>query len=99
MRNFGIEPVMTEASREYNNLHLKLEVKEFLKKNLDKYVFEDICYKENCHIPIIEESAKLKIASELVRRGKKVIIRDFPHMIQAVKMEYGNIFSYEVMEN
>ncbi|MFX0141384.1 MAG: hypothetical protein ACFFDN_47540 [Candidatus Hodarchaeota archaeon] len=78
---------------------MEIEINELLEKKLDIYIFEDICYKENSHIPIIEESAKLKIAQVLARKGKKVLIRDYSHMIQAVKMEYGNIFNYEVIEN
>ena len=46
-------------------------------------------------IPIVEESAKLKIADYLVSKGAKVVIKDVPHMLDEVKKEYGNIFSYQ----
>ena len=52
------------------------------------FIFVDIM------IPIIEESAKLKIAFELIKRGHKVIIKDTKSLINEVKKEYGNIFEY-----
>ena len=95
IRNTELNPILMEATDKYNCLHTGLEVDNLLNKAQDSYTIEDICYKENNHVPIIEESAKLKIAKELVKRGKKVIIKDLPHMIRIVKMEYGNLFFYE----
>jgi hypothetical protein len=47
------------------------------------------------HIPIIEESAKLKIAEILAKDyGRRVIIKDVAALISEVKKEYGNIFEY-----
>jgi hypothetical protein len=61
------------------------------------YKFKDVCYKPNTHIPIIEESAKLKIAESLVKKYKKqVIIQDIPAIISEVKKEYGTLFKYEI---
>jgi hypothetical protein len=54
-----------------------------------------VCYKENSQIPIIEESAKLKIAKKLAVRGKKIIICDTDEIITEVKKEYGNLFTYQ----
>jgi len=62
------------------------------------YRFKDVCYKPNTHIPIIEESAKLKIAEILVKKYKKpVVIQDTPAIISEVKKEYGSIFKYETI--
>ena len=58
------------------------------------YIMEDICYKENSIIPIIEESSKLKIAKILAIKGIEVYIKDKPHMLDEVKKEYGNLFKY-----
>ena len=69
---------------------------KLLQENRDEYVIENICYKEDSKIPIIEESAKLKIAKNLVKAGKKVIIKDESHMIDEVIKEYGNLFEYEL---
>ena len=52
-------------------------------------------YKENSKIPIIEESAKLKIAANIARMGKKVIINDEVQLIDECKKEYGNLFCYK----
>jgi nucleotide sugar dehydrogenase len=60
------------------------------------YKFKDVCYKPKTHIPIIEESAKLKIAECIVKKYKKqVIIEDIPSIIAEVKKEYGTLFKYK----
>jgi nucleotide sugar dehydrogenase len=62
------------------------------------FIFSDVCYKPNVHIPIIEESAKLKIAEMLVKdHGRQVIIKDVPALISEVKKEYGNLFKYSII--
>ncbi|MEE9377749.1 MAG: nucleotide sugar dehydrogenase [Candidatus Lokiarchaeia archaeon] len=98
LRNIDIKPIMIDATGNYNNYHTQLQVNELLEQDLDVYTFEDVCYKPNCHLPIIEESAKLAIAQNLVKKGKKVIIRDFIQVINEVKKDYGNIFSYEIIK-
>lgn len=61
------------------------------------YVFTNVCYKENSKIPIIEESAKLKIAERLVKHhNKKVIIKDVEPIINEVRKEFGSLFLYEI---
>lgn len=81
-----------------NELHSIYQAEELLKENKEEYIIENICYKENINIPIIEESAKLKIATYLSKKGKKVIIKDKPHMLLEVMKEYGNLFEYSVLE-
>ena len=55
----------------------------------------NVCYKEGSQIPLIEESAKLRIAEMLVKRyNKRVIIQDTPELVKEVQKEYGNLFSY-----
>ena len=59
------------------------------------YLFQNVCYKEGSTIPLIEESAKLKIAEILVKEYKKrVTIKDTPEIIKEVQKEYGSLFSY-----
>ena len=77
------------------NIHY-FQTNKLLEKGKEEYIIEDICYKEGSKIPIIEESAKLKIARNLVKAGKKVTIRDESHMIDEVIKEYGNMFEYEL---
>ena len=85
------------ATTKYNQEHIEYQTKELLKENSGEYVFENICYKENSKIPIIEESAKLKIAKNLVKSGNKVIIKDEIQLINEVKKEYGSLFSYIII--
>lgn len=93
------------ATTNYNEEHTKYQVKQWLSEtNLDKLRAEDgtieitdVCYKENSKIPIIEESAKLKIANGLVDAGHRVRICDEPQLINEVKKEYGNIFEYRTL--
>lgn len=89
-----INNCLIKATREYNDEHNKFLANKILKTCEGSYVMEDICYKENSDIPIIEESSKLKIAKYLVKKGVKVYIKDKPHMINEVKKEYGNMFEY-----
>jgi nucleotide sugar dehydrogenase len=65
--------------------------------NDSKYIFSNVCYKDNSKIPIIEESAKLKIAERLVKHhNKSVTIKDVEPIINEVKKEFGSLFSYEI---
>jgi len=72
--------------------------KTFIRDDKVVYQFKDVCYKPNTHIPIIEESAKLKIAEILVKKYKKqVSIEDTSAIISEVKKEYGSLFQYETI--
>jgi UDPglucose 6-dehydrogenase len=86
------------ATTKYNEEHINFQVYEMLMEDKIAYTIEDICYKENSKIPIIEESAKLKIAKRLVDAGKVVTIKDEKHMIDEVKKEYGNLFNYQIVD-
>ena len=95
LESINIDPLIPLATHELNQNHIKFQAEQLFSKNLNEYIFEDICYKKNSNIPIIEESAKLKIAQILAKRGKNVIIKDEKHMIDEVRKEYGNIFTYQ----
>ena len=65
-----------------------------MKEEMDKGHFCFIVF------PIIEESAKLKIAYELVKRGKTVIIEDIPELIDEVKSnKYAGFLEEKYLEN
>lgn len=85
------------STTKYNNLHSDFLTQKLLDENKDEYVIENVCYKEDSKIPIIEESAKLQIAKKLVENGKKVTIKDEIQLINEVKKEYGNLFSYIII--
>ena len=88
---------LLKATHLYNQIHTEIIVKSLLKQNLDEYVIQNLCYKDNCKVPIIEESANLKIAKLLVENGKKVILEDCEELILEAKKEYGNIFEYNII--
>lgn len=95
LRNVGVEPLLTEASGIYNDIHNEVMVNRLLLENKDEYEFEDVTFKENCKVPIIEESAKLKIAYSLViKHNKRVIIKDRLDVINNVRKEFGKHFEY-----
>jgi hypothetical protein len=73
------------------------QIAELLQENKQAYVFEGVAYKENCTVPIIEESQKLVIAAALANAGKTVTIRDSAMIIQAVITDFGRLFKYEVI--
>ena len=52
-----------------NKAHTQLQAEDLLRtsKAGDKFVFTAIGYKENCSVPIIEESQKLYIAAVLAK--------------------------------
>jgi hypothetical protein len=77
-----------------------LECTEHFDENTTFFKFTKVCYKPNSQIPIIEESAKLKIAEILVNKyGKKIVIEDIEPLIQEVKKEYGLLFSYTILSS
>ena len=95
INSLDIDNSITESIHISNEFHAIHQARELLKENKESYLIEDICYKANSTVPIIEESAKLKIAKYLAKNNKEVIIKDVPHMILEVKKEYGNLFKYE----
>ena len=90
----GIEPLFFRATDEANQLHTNYQAKKLLEENRDSYVFEDVCYKPNCPVPIIEHSQKLEIAKQLAEKGKDVTILDSENVISKVRQEYKTIFHY-----
>jgi len=90
----NIQSELLEATSKYNDYHIKFQVNQ-LKDKSEPFIFENVCYKESL-LPLIEESAKLKIAKNLSNLGKKVIIHDSPEIIEEVKKEFGNVFLYKV---
>lgn len=95
-KTIGIIPMLPEATDKINNMHTEKQIQDYIDKGKDIYIIEDVAYKPNCPVPIIEESAKLKIALGLVNHGKRVIIKDRNFIIDEVKQKYGNTFEYIV---
>jgi len=90
----GIQPLIFSSVDQTNKNHADYMADKLLKMDLDEYVFEDVCYKSKCPVPIIEESQKLEVAKKLAKNGKEVMIKDREIVLEQVKSEYGNLFSY-----
>jgi len=91
----GVDPIIPRATDEFNQFHAKFMVERLLKENKELYIFEDVCYKPECPVPIIEESQKLEVARLIRMAGKKVLIRDRCKVIKNVMLEFGSFFEYE----
>lgn len=96
--NYDICSNILNSISEYNHLHTLYQVQTLLKENKDEYVIENVCYKKNSKIPIIEESANMKKALLLLKKNKTVVIKDNLHIINEVKKEYGSLFRYIISE-
>ena len=94
LRQVGVEPLIPDAVTQQNESHVIFQAEMLLKQNID-HTFEGMSYKGD-NMPIIEESAKLKIAKYLVDEGKKVTIEGNSQMIEQIKKEYGNMFDYKL---
>jgi len=93
----NINSDLLTATTVYNEEHIKYQVFKHYTNILDKkIIIEDVCYKENTSLPIIEESAKLKIAKQLKMLNFNVTIRDSKLIIDEVKKEFGNLFEYAI---
>jgi len=97
MDQWNIDSSLLESTTRYNNFHTNFQILKLYGQNKETYTFEKVCYKES-KIPIIEESAKLKIAKGLKNLGKNVIIHELPEIIEEVKKEFGNIFEYKIKQ-
>lgn len=97
--NYNINSDLLTGTTKYNEEHIKYQAEQIFekKKHNDTIEFTNVCYKENSKIPIIEESPKLKIANILKKKGKNILIKDSKELIDEVKKEYGNSFSYEII--
>ncbi len=93
-KQLGIEPLISIATDHTNKLHAQYMADQLIKSNLDNYIFEDVNYKDNCPVIIIEESQKLAVAEILAKRGYSVTIRDRAAVITEVQQKYGNLFKY-----
>lgn len=90
-----INPLLFKATDEVNDLHAIYMAKKLLEQNLEEYIFEDVSYKPNCPVKIIEASQKVEVAKHVAESGKPVTIRDTEEVIHLLQEKYGNLFNYE----
>ena len=77
-----------------NEQHAQFMAKQFIEQGLEEYVFEDISYKSNCPVKIIENSQKLRVAELVAKEGKRVVVVEQPDVIQLVREKFGDLFTY-----
>lgn len=92
----AIDPALFRATDRVNALHAEFMANQFLEMELGVYLFEDVCYKSKCPVPIIEESQKLLVAKKIADAGRRVIIQDRREVIHLVESVYGNLFEYRI---
>lgn len=90
----GISPLFFRMTDLTNDRHAGWIAQKLAKQNRSQYLFENVCYKSNCSVPIIENSQKLAVAKKLSEMGKEVVIADTEEIIQKVKQIYKNTFQY-----
>lgn len=95
-RNVGVDPCVSDATDEFNVLHADYIAERMIKNGGDSFVIDDVAYKPKCPVDIIEESHKLEVAKRLVRKGKKVTIKDRSAIVELVRRTYGSMFEYQV---
>jgi nucleotide sugar dehydrogenase len=93
-----IAPLLFRATDTCNQEHAQFMASQLLEQDLDVYEFEDVCYKDNCSVPIIEESQKLAVALILAQHNRTVLIKDRDVVISQVHAKFGNSFSYLIKE-
>ena len=92
----GIDPLFFRSTDQTNEAHAAFMAHQLIVQNLDRYVFQDVCYKPHCPVPIIEHSQKLEVAKKIAEQGKEVTIVDKENIIQLVRKEYKDIFKYKI---
>lgn len=93
----GIIPLLSQATDNLNRAHTVLMAQKLIAQNRTEYLFQDVSYKPNSPVKILNESQKLEVAKLVAQSGKRVIIRDTKAVIQQLKREHGNLFCYEVL--
>mmetsp|Transcript_16891 Transcript_16891/g.47142 ORF Transcript_16891/g.47142 Transcript_16891/m.47142 type:complete len:413 (+) Transcript_16891:133-1371(+) len=93
--SIGVPPLLARATDASNEVHAQLQAEQLLAEDRKVYEFETVTFKEPCSVPIIEESQKLVVGSIIAKAGKKVVVRDRTEVLNAVRAEYGGIFTYE----
>jgi nucleotide sugar dehydrogenase len=82
LREVGSYDYLPIASHESNERHAVEQAKHFTGSSM-----ENVCYKDNCNVPVIEESHKIKTALILKSMGKKVQIVDTPEILGILPRE------------
>lgn len=95
-REFGYDLKLSQATIDSNRQHLDEQWLEFKSKHSkDQPVhFRDVSYKKDSDI--IEESQKLLLAARAAHDGYDITIIDTQAVIERVRKEYDNLFTYQL---
>lgn len=88
---------ISEATDISNKLHLDQQVTMFIKTNQDKnkqVIFDYVSYKPES--TMLLESQQLAFAVALAKQGYNILIHERKEVIEELRNEYGNLFSYKI---
>jgi len=94
-KQHGMDLHLSYATDVVNKQHLDFQFKQYMEQYPSDEVisFDHVSYKKGS--VILEESQQLALALRLAREGRKVLIKDVPAVVGAVKKLYGDLFLYE----
>lgn len=96
--NMGFNLVISQATDQVNLHHLDFQFEQYMNtyKANEPILFDGITYKRGSEI--LEESQPLKLALKLAAAGRSVVIRDSSRVIEQLRKEHGNIFTYQLTD-
>jgi len=94
VNSLQLNTCILDATDQYNSFHTNFQANQHIEQNKEEYVFSNVCYRKDSPVPFIEASQKLKVAALVAKSGKKVVIHDIDKVIELVKKQYGNTFTY-----
>jgi UDPglucose 6-dehydrogenase len=97
--SIGLNPLFFVTTDLVNQEHSKFMAEQFIENHLETYVFEDLSYKENSPVKIIESSQKLNVARMIAESGKTVILKDEESILKEIESIYGQLFKYQPFVN
>ena len=93
-KNVNMESFLPDAIDMDNQRHHKHLLEEIIMSGRGTHTFENVTYRPDMSVPMIDNSPKLKLAEDLVKMGHNVVIKDTPETIECVKSVFGDMFSY-----
>ena len=94
-QDVGIDALISKASDQGNEEHLKFQIEEFVKNNKGETLeMTSVSYKPES--TILTESQQLAFAVGVARQGIEVHIKERESIIKDVHEMYGDLFTYEV---
>jgi nucleotide sugar dehydrogenase len=86
---------LSHSTDEVNRQHLEFQVGRYLKQYEphDTIEFDWVTYKKES--VSLEESQRLALCIRLAESGRKVLIRERPEVVDALRRKYGGLFTYE----